>query len=158
MSRIKLNELPIGIKIAFICFYLFIILGFLFAHLILYFKLNGSFTPKDIIDYYKGNEELLKFQKTPLELSETAHFHSFISPLIAFVLSIFFSFTKLNELFKNLIILLSFISVFLLIINPWLLTFSSNFFVYLKYLSSLILTFTFLFMGALVIYEFFKSS
>ncbi len=151
MLKIKLNELPTSIKIAFICFYVFIVLGFIFAHLILHFKLNSSFTPKDILDYYKGNESLLKFQKTPLELSETSHFHSFSSPVIAFILSIFFAFTKLNELFKNLIIILCFISVFMLIINPWLLTFGPAFLVYLKYISSIILIFTFLFMGFVVI-------
>lgn len=155
MSKIKLNELPISIKIAFICFYVFIILGFLFAHLILHFKLNNAFNPQGILDYYKGNETLLKFQKTPLELSETAHFHAFISPTIALILSIFFAFTKLNKFFKNLIIILCFFSVFMLVLNPWLLTFGPNFFVYLKYISSFALIFTFLFMGAVVISEFF---
>jgi len=157
MLKIKLNELPISIKIAFICFYIFIILGFVFAHLILHFKLNGSFKAEDFIYYYKGNEELMKFPKTPLELSETSHFHSFISPLIAFIISIFFSFSSLKSFIKNFIIILTFISTFFLIINPWLLTFGPNYLVFLKYINSIILIFTFLFMGAVVIYEFFKK-
>ncbi len=156
MLKIKLNELPLSIKIAFICFYIFVILGFIFAHLILHFKLNGSFSPSDIISYYKGNEEMLKFQKTPLELSETSHFHAFISPVIALILSIFFSFSQINEFLKNFIIILSFLSVLMLILNPWLLTFGPFFLVYLKYITSLTLIFSFLFMGIITIYEFFK--
>lgn len=156
MLKIKLNELPLSIKIAFICFYIFVILGFIFAHLILHFKLNGSFSSSDIISYYKGNEEMLKFQKTPLELSETSHFHAFISPVIALILSIFFSFSRINEFLKNFIIILSFLSVLMLILNPWLLTFGPFFLVYLKYITSFTLIFSFLFMGIITIYEFFK--
>ncbi len=156
MLKIKLNRIPLPIKIAFICFYIFIILGFVFAHLILHFKLNGSFKPDDIVSYYKGNEEMLRFQKTPLELSETSHFHAFISPVIALILSIFFSFSEINESLKNFIIILSFISALMLILNPWILTFGPKFLVYLKYITSLTLIFSFLFMGLITIYEFFK--
>jgi len=155
MLKIKLNELPISIKITFICFYIFVILGFIFAHLILHFKLNGSFNPEDIISYYKGNEEMLKFQKTPLELSEISHFHAFISPVIALILSIFFSFSEINEFLKNFIIVLSFLSVLMLILNPWILTFGPDFLVYVKYITSITLIFSFLFMGIITIYEFF---
>jgi len=158
MLKIKLNELPLSVKIAFICFYIFVILGFIFAHLILHFKLNGSFSPNDIISYYKGNEEMLKFQKTPLELSETSHFHAFISPVIALILSIFFSFSKINEFIKNFIIVLSFLSVLMLILNPWILTFGPKFFVYLKYITSITLIFSFLFMGLITTLEFFKPN
>lgn len=158
MLKIKLNELPLSVKIAFICFYIFVILGFIFAHLILHFKLNGSFSPNDIISYYKGNEEMLKFQKTPLELSETSHFHAFISPVIALILSIFFSFSKINEFIKNFIIVLSFLSVLMLILNPWILTFGPKFFVYLEYITSITLIFSFLFMGLITTLEFFKPN
>ncbi|MCX7948239.1 MAG: hypothetical protein N2504_06615 [candidate division WOR-3 bacterium] len=157
MLNIKLSEFPFTIKLAFICFYIFVILGFIFAHLILHFKLEGSFTPQDFINYYKGNETLLKFQKTPLELSEVSHFHSFISPVIAFILAFFFSFSKLSENMKIIVILASFISSLFLVINPWLLTLGPTFFVYLKYISSIVLVISYLFMGACVIYEFFKN-
>ncbi|MEO0169608.1 MAG: hypothetical protein ABIL42_05260, partial [candidate division WOR-3 bacterium] len=119
----KLKDLPSGIKVSFLWLYAFTILGFLFAFIIV--DQTVSHSPLSgflhrLMDYYKGNPSEMKFGKSVLELAEVSHFHSFISPLIAFVFSVFFSYSNTSQKLKSAIINLTFIGLLGFILSPWL--------------------------------------
>ncbi len=146
----KLKNLPVEIKIAFLFLYIFTALGFIFAFLITRFSVgNGS--PLDIAgniaDYYRGNPEKMLFGKSPLELSEISHFHSFISSVVIFIISYLFSYTRLKRLLKNLVIIATFSALFGFILSPWAIKYLSPHFAYIKILSTALLVLGVMFMG-----------
>jgi len=141
----NLKNFPFLIKFSYTLYFLFVIMGFVFAGIIIEIKIGR--TPYEILSYYKGNEEILRYRKSLLELAETAHFHSFISSAILLLLSLFFSFTSISKTKKIITVLSAFTGIFMLVIGPFLYTYGSSFFIFLKYIGSFLMLFSIIYMG-----------
>lgn len=152
----KLKELNPCIKVTFVWFYIFVLLGFLFSFIMVdltvkHFPITDFINR--LVDYYKGNPEEMIYGKTPLQLAEVSHFHSFISSLVVGIISVFFSYTSLNRTIKLLIINITFIGILLFILSPWVIKYLPYPFVFIKPMSTAMFLPGILFMGASVIKE-----
>ncbi len=152
----KLKDLNPCIKLSFVWFYIFVLLGFFFSFIMVdltvkHFPITDFINR--LVDYYKGNPEQMIYGKTPLQLAEVSHFHSFISPLVAGIISVFFSYTSLNRKVKLLIINLTFIGILLFILSPWAIKYLPYPFVFMKLISTAMFLPGMLFMGVAVIKE-----
>jgi len=153
----KLKDLSLGVKIAFLWFYLLSVLGFFFAFLIVEYTVGHipmeNFLQR-LVDYYKGNPEGMMFGKSNLEIAEISHFHSFISAVVLFIISFFFSYSNMKSNIKIAVINLTFFGILIFVLSPWIVKFLPSL-AFLKPLSSLLFVPGTLFMGIKVLKDMF---
>ena len=111
------------------------------TNLLLYLKIG--FTYDSIVAYYRGSEETFREPKSYLGLLEESHFHFFSMAIILVTLNHLVLFSKINNVWKLLIILASYLSAFGDIAAGWLIRYSSPLFAYLKLGSVIVLQVSF---------------
>ena len=112
---------------------------------------------------YEYNEELLQegffFPKSYREIVEITHVHTFMVPLIVFVLSRILSMTKIMEGIKSTIYSFAFLGTIMNLSGPWLVRYKSGVFTATLLSSYIILGLCFISFISLPIYEmWFKKS
>ena len=149
----RLRELDVSFKVAYLFFCVLAVLGLVFALVIVELKVGR--TPADFLTYYRGNEELMKYPKTPLQLAEVSHFHSFITSVLLLVSAFFFSFTSIRGWVKTTTVVFTAIGMLGLVLVPWVLRFGPEGLVLLKPVSSLLMVGGLLFMMGATLKEMF---
>ncbi len=140
-----MKELDVSLKVSYVAFCIFTLLGFFFASLIVEFK-GGGILPEELIWFYKGNEELMIFPRSKLELAEVSHFHAFISSVVVFMHSLLFSKLPLRSSLKVSVVVLAYAGILALTVGPWIYTFGAKELIYLKYVFSPLMIISILFM------------
>ncbi len=107
------------------------------TNILLYLKIGLSYD--SIVEYYRGSEDSFRRPKSYLGLLEEAHFHFFSMAVILVTLNHLILFSKINNMWKLIIILASFISAFGDIVAGWLVRYVSPSFAYLKLGSVIVL-------------------
>ncbi len=129
-----------------------------------------SFTPRNTVRHYSGNEEkpnaessyeydesLLQegffFPKSYREIVEITHVHAFTIPLIIFVMSRILSMTLIRDWIKITIYSVGFAGTIMNLSGPWLIRYKSDVFSISLITSYFLLGFCFIFLIALPLYE-----
>jgi len=107
------------------------------TNLLLYLKIG--FTYESVVDYYRGSEQEFRQPRSYLGLLEEAHFHFFSMAIILVILNHLLLFTKIKNIWKLCLIILSFLSAFGDIAGAWLVRYVSPQFAYFKIISVVIL-------------------
>lgn len=156
-KRFRLDRAPKNTRILITCFYFMISLAVAVG--VLNYKLRTDLTGDGAAAWYLGNEEApgevaeLLFAKTTRELLDVTHPHLFDQTLIIFVLCHFFGLTRVSDRWKRWIYVTSFFAVLLDVGTPWLIRFVASSFSALHPLSTGLLSFTFLVLIAVPLYE-----
>ncbi|MBI3323793.1 MAG: hypothetical protein HYZ92_00750 [Candidatus Omnitrophica bacterium] len=74
---------------------------------------------QSIADYYRGNPERMKFEKTPQELLEVTHFHAFTMPVVLLILGHLFFLSDWPAGLKRIVVAVAAVSAFFMIATPW---------------------------------------
>jgi len=107
------------------------------TNILLYLKIGLTYD--SIVEYYRGSAESFKQPKSYLGLLEEAHFHFFSMAIILVTLNHLILFSKINNIWKLIVIMASFISAFGDIAGGWLVRYVSPSFAYLKLGSVIVL-------------------
>jgi len=107
------------------------------TNLLLYLKIGLTYD--SIVEYYRGSAEGFRQPKSYLGLLEEAHFHFFSMAIILVTLNHLILFSKINNIWKLIVIMASFISAFGDIAGGWLVRYVSPSFAYLKLGSVIVL-------------------
>ncbi len=168
-----LSKSPISNKL-YITFFL-IIMAYAFYISCANFYERTSFSPRNTVRHYSGNEENLNdessyeydedllqegffFPKPYREIIEITHVHAFTIPLIIFVMSRIFSMTLIRDWIKITIYSVGFVGTIMNLSGPWLIRFKSDVFSLSLITSYFLLGFCFIFLITLPLYEmWFKS-
>lgn len=125
-SDIKKNTL-LKLIVAFtVLFFLFLWI----TNLLLYLQIGFSY--ESVVQYYLGSEEDFRPARSYLGMLEEAHFHFFAMAIILVTLNHLILFTKISNLWKLVLILLSYLSALGDIAGGWLIRYVSPEFAYLK--------------------------
>lgn len=111
----------------------FTVLFFLFlwvTNLLLYLQVGFSY--ESVVKYYLGSEEDFRPARSYLGMLEEAHFHFFAMAIILVTLNHLILFTKISNLWKLILIVLSYVSALGDIAGGWLIRYVSPEFAYLK--------------------------
>ena len=136
------NDLRNNSLLKLIVVFTLVFLFFLWlTNLLLYLKIGFSY--QSIVDYYRGSEENFREPKSYLGLLEDSHFHFFSMAIILVTLNHLLLFSRINNVWKLIIILASYISAFGDIAGGWLIRYVSPSFAYLKLGSVIILQISF---------------
>ncbi|MFQ5714834.1 MAG: hypothetical protein ACE5GU_12460 [Candidatus Scalinduaceae bacterium] len=168
-----ISKSPISNKL-YITFFL-IIMAYAFYVSCANFYERTSFSPRNTVRHYSGNEEKLNdessyeynenllqegffFPKSYREIIEITHVHAFTIPLIIFVMSRIFSMTLIRDWIKITIYSVGFAGTIMNLSGPWLIRFKSDVFSVSLIASYFLLGFCFIFLITLPLYEmWFKS-
>ena len=118
----------------------FTVLFFLFlwiTNLLLYLQIGFSY--ESVVEYYLGSEQDFRPPRSYLGMLEEAHFHFFAMAIILVTLTHLILFTKINNFWKLLLILSSYLSALGDIAGGWLILYVSPEFAYLKIASLIVL-------------------
>lgn len=118
----------------------FTVLFFVFlwlTNLLLYLQIGFSYD--SVVEYYRGSEANFRPPKSYLGMLEEAHFHFFSMAVILVTLNHLILFTALDNLWKLLLIVSSFLSALGDIAGGWLIRYVSPYFAYLKITSVIVL-------------------
>lgn len=136
------NDLRNNSLLKLIVVFTLVFLFFLWlTNLLLYLKIGFSY--QSIVDYYRGSEENFREPKSYLGLLEDSHFHFFSMAIILVTLNHLLLFSRINNAWKLIIILASYISAFGDIAGGWLIRYVSPSFAYFKLGSVIILQISF---------------
>jgi len=149
----RLKDLDLSFKVAYVFFCVLAMLGLVFALIIVELKVGR--TPADFLSYYRGNEELMRYPKTPLQLAEVSHFHSFITAVLLLLSAFFFSLTSIKGWLKTTVVVLTALGMLGLVVMPWVLRFGPEDLVLLKPALSLLMVGGLLFMMGATLKEMF---
>lgn len=119
---------------------IFTVLFFLFlwiTNLLLYLQIGFSY--ESVVEYYRGSEENFRPARSYLGMLEEAHFHFFSMAIILVTLNHLILFARIDNIWKLVLILSSFLSAFGDIAGGWLIRYVSPDFAYFKILSVLVL-------------------
>jgi hypothetical protein len=134
-----------------------------------------SFSPRNTVRHYSGNEEKLNdessyeynenllqegffFPKSYREIIEITHVHAFTISLIIFVMSRILSMTLIRDWIKITIYSVGFVGTIMNLSGPWLIRFKSDVFSLSLITSYFLLGVCFIFLITLPLYEmWFKS-
>lgn len=111
------------------------------TNLLLYLKIGFSY--QSIVDYYRGSEESFREAKSYLGLLEESHFHFFSMAIILVTLNHLMLFSKIESVWKLIIIVASYVSAFGDISAGWLVRYVNPSFAYLKLASVIVLQISF---------------
>ncbi len=168
-----LSKSPISNKL-YITFFL-IIMAYAFYISCANFYERTSFSPRNTVRHYSGNEEKLNdessyeynenllqegffFPKSYREIIEITHVHAFTISLIIFVMSRILSMTLIRDWIKITIYSVGFVGTIMNLSGPWLIRFKSDVFSLSLITSYFLLGFCFIFLITLPLYEmWFKS-
>lgn len=125
-SDIKKNTLLKLIVLFTVIFFLFLWI----TNLLLYLQVGFSY--ESVVQYYLGSEEDFRPARSYLGMLEEAHFHFFAMAIILVTLNHLILFTKISNLWKLVLILLSYLSALGDIAGGWLIRYVSPEFAYLK--------------------------
>ena len=168
-----LSKSPISNKL-YITFFL-IIMAYAFYISCANFYERTSFSPRNTVRHYSGNEEKLNdessyeynenllqegffFPKSYREIIEITHVHAFTISLIIFVMSRILSMTLIRDWIKITIYSVGFVGTIMNLSGPWLIRFKSDVFSLSLITSYFLLGACFIFLIALPLYEmWFKS-
>ncbi|MBO1225060.1 MAG: hypothetical protein JYX80_11595 [Candidatus Scalindua sediminis] len=168
-----LSQSPISNKL-YITFFL-IIMAYAFYVSCANFYERTSFSPRNTVRHYSGNEEKLNdessyeynenllqegffFPKSYREIIEITHVHAFTISLIIFVMSRILSMTLIRDWIKITIYSVGFVGTIMNLSGPWLIRFKSDVFSLSLITSYFLLGFCFIFLITLPLYEmWFKS-
>lgn len=103
--------------------------------------------------YYRGDEARMLFAKERVELTETTHFHLFITPLIVLTVGHLFLLSAWSRGWKTVVISSSFLYAALDIAKPWLIRYGAAGFGALAPLNSALLGTTMLLCILVPLYE-----
>jgi len=149
-SDIRKNTL-LKLIIAFtILFFVFLWL----TNLLLYLKIGFSY--ESVVEYYRGSEESFRPPRSYLGLLEEAHFHFFSMAIILVTLNHLLLFVNLNNIYKFILIIGSFVSAFGDIAGGWLIRYVAPQFAYFKIASVIILQITLALLMIIVVYYLFS--
>lgn len=112
---------------------LFTVIFFVFlwiTNLLLYLQVGFSY--ESVVQYYLGSEEDFRPARSYLGMLEEAHFHFFAMAIILVTLNHLILFTKISNLWKLVLILLSYLSALGDIAGGWLIRYVSPEFAYFK--------------------------
>ena len=107
------------------------------TNLLLYLQIGFSYD--SVVEYYRGSEANFRPPKSYLGMLEEAHFHFFSMAVILVTLNHLILFTALENIWKLLLIVSSFLSALGDIAGGWLIRYVSPDFAYLKIASVLVL-------------------
>ncbi len=168
-----LSKSPISNKL-YITFFL-IIMAYAFYVSCANFYERTSFSPRNTVRHYSGNEEKLNdessyeynenllqegffFPKSYREIIEITHVHAFTISLIIFVMSRILSMTLIRDWIKITIYSVGFVGTIMNLSGPWLIRFKSDVFSLSLITSYFLLGGCFIFLITLPLYEmWFKS-
>ena len=168
-----LSKSPISNKL-YITFFL-IIMAYAFYVSCANFYERTSFSPRNTVRHYSGNEEKLNdessyeynenllqegffFPKSYREIVEITHVHAFTISLIIFVMSRILSMTLIRDWIKITIYSVGFVGTIMNLSGPWLIRFKSDVFSLSLITSYFLLGVCFIFLITLPLYEmWFKS-
>jgi hypothetical protein len=168
-----LSKSPISNKL-YITFFL-IIMAYAFYVSCANFYERTSFSPRNTVRHYSGNEEKLNdessyeynenllqegffFPKSYREIIEITHVHAFTISLIIFVMSRILSMTLIRDWIKITIYSVGFVGTIMNLSGPWLIRFKSDVFSLSLITSYFLLGVCFIFLITLPLYEmWFKS-
>ena len=136
-QHLKLEQLSRSSKLTYTIFLAFGVLGL--ASSIALGGMKTHFTYAGLVAYYRGDEALGYYAKTPLELLETTHFHLFSQPVFFFIIGHIFLLSAWPRPLKAAIVCASFAAVAADIAGPWLIVYAGAPFTALKLLAGYVL-------------------
>ncbi len=134
-----------------ILFIIAMMAGYTFGLLTVFYHTDMNTT--GVEDYFRGDEETMKFEKSVAELLVTTHNHLFGMGMAFFIFAVLFSNTSLEFRGKSFFVTEPLISLFITITCFWLVRFVSPHFSLLMMLSSSLMSLGFYAQGILTIYD-----
>lgn len=114
-----LSQLPKAFKALCTAFILSILLGYGVALLKIYDL--SSFSVQHTLSYYRGDASSeVSFPQSYASLLSVAHVHTFSQPILFFLMGFIFCFSSISEKTKKTIIWISFSSLLMSNLSPWL--------------------------------------
>lgn len=132
-TDIRKNDLLRIILVFTLLFFFFLWL----TNILLY--LENGFTYEAIVTYYAGSEENFRAPKSYIGLLQESHFHFFSMAIILVTLNHLLLFTAVPNIYKAIIIIISFLSALGDISGGWLIRYVAYEFAYLKIISFILL-------------------
>src|SRR5574341_1771465 len=152
-KEFKLRDLNAGMKIITTSFLFLALAGYLTGFLL--GTLKAGMGIQALVDYYRGNETLMIYPKSALELLEVSHFHLFSVPVVFMIVGHLMMMTYIKFRLRVLMILLGFAGMILDLASPWLIRYCSGSFVWVKVIGSGAFGISFLGMILIEFYELF---
>lgn len=132
-TDIRKNDLLRIILVFTLLFFFFLWL----TNILLYLEIG--FTYEAIVTYYAGSEENFRAPKSYIGLLQESHFHFFSMAIILVTLNHLLLFTAVPNIYKAIIIIISFLSALGDISGGWLIRYVAYEFAYLKIISFILL-------------------
>ena len=129
-QHLKLQQLSAASKVTYTIFLAFAALGMASSIVLGGMKTHGTYA--GTVAYYRGDEALSLYRKTPLELLETTHFHLFSQPILFFIIGHIFLLSTLPKVVKAGVVCLSFAAIAADGVSPWLIVYAAPGFAALK--------------------------
>jgi len=86
-----------------------------------------------VVDYYRGNPDQMKFEKSAQELLEVTHFHAFAIPVVLLILGHLFFLSDCPAPAKRLVVAVAAGAAMAGLVTPWAVRFLHPAWAYLKW-------------------------